>query len=267
MLNQTPKKTMDEIMDLFEASSIGQPISEELYRQYDVKRGLRDLNGKGVLTGLTNISEICSSKMVDGKSVPCDGKLYYRGYDVEDIVNGFVQEDRFGFEETAYLLIFGRMPTKRQLEEFEDVLASYRTLPTSFVRDIIMKAPSPDMMNTLARSVLTLYSYDDNANDISLPNVLRQCLELIALFPMLSVYGYQAYNHYVCGQSLFIHQPQPQLSTRKISCTACARTTATPSWKPGCWTSPWCSMRNTAAATTPPSPPTWSPVPAPTPIR
>jgi len=213
MLNQTPKKTMDEIMDLFEASSIGQSISEELYRQYDVKRGLRDLNGKGVLTGLTNISEICSSKIVDGKSVPCDGKLYYRGYDVEDIVNGFVQEDRFGFEETAYLLIFGKMPTKHQLEEFEDVLASYRTLPTSFVRDIIMKAPSPDMMNTLARSVLTLYSYDDNANDISLPNVLRQCLELIALFPMLSVYGYQAYNHYVCGQSLFIHQPQPQLST------------------------------------------------------
>ena len=188
-------------------------IDPELYTKYEVKRGLRDLNGKGVLTGLTDISEIESFREVDGKSVPCEGRLFYRGIDVEEIVRGFVTEKRFGFEETTFLLLFGRMPNRQELDEFTQTLSSYRTLPTSFVRDIIMKAPSSDMMNTLARSVLTLYSYDDMANDTSIPNVLRQCLELIALFPVLSVYGYQAYNHYVNGQSLFIHSPQPELST------------------------------------------------------
>ncbi len=189
------------------------PIDPQLYTKYDVKRGLRDLNGKGVLTGLTEISEIHSQEVVGGKAVPCEGKLYYRGVDVEDLVRGFIKEDRFGFEEATYLLLFGSLPTKEQLEEFTGVLADYRTLPTSFVRDIIMKAPSADMMNTLARSVLTLYSYDSNANDISIPNVLRQCLELISLFPLLSVYGYQAYSHYHDGKSLFIHAPRPELST------------------------------------------------------
>lgn len=188
-------------------------IDPELYTKYEVKRGLRDINGKGVLTGLTEISKIKSYTIEDGDMIPCEGKLYYRGVDVEDIVNGFISEKRFGFEETTYLLLFGKLPTEQELNEFSDVLANYRTLPTSFVRDIIMKAPSSDMMNTLARSVLTLYSYDDKADDVSIPNVLRQCLQLISLFPLLSVYGYQAYNHYERGQSLFIHAPKPELST------------------------------------------------------
>ncbi len=188
-------------------------IDPNLYTTYDVKRGLRDINGKGVLAGLTEVSNIISSKEVDGKSVPCEGKLYYRGYDVEELVGGIVEENRFGFEEAVYLVLFGKLPTKEELKEFCDILADYRTLPVTFVRDIIMKAPSRDMMNTLARSVLTLYSYDDYASDISIENVMRQCLELIALFPCLSVYGYQAYKHYHDGQSLFIHSPKPELST------------------------------------------------------
>ena len=151
--------------------------------------------------------------MIDREVVPCEGKLYYRGIDIEDIVKGFIEEDRFGFEETAYLLLFGELPNKDELKQFEGMLGEYRQLPTNFVRDIIMKAPSRDMMNTLARSVLTLFSYDDNASDISLPNVLRQCIQLIALFPVLSVYAYQAYNHYERGESLFIHLPAPELST------------------------------------------------------
>lgn len=188
-------------------------IDPELYTKYDVKRGLRDLNGKGVLTGLTKISEIVSSKVVDGKSVPCDGELYYRGYNVEELIRRQPKGDNFGYERTAYLLLFGELPETEKLREFCELLSFYRTLPTSFVRDIIMKAPSGDMMNTLARSVLTLYSYDEAAEDISVPNVLRQCMQLIALFPLLSVYGYQAYRHYHDGQSLYIHQPDPALST------------------------------------------------------
>ena len=154
-----------------------------------VKRGLRDLNGKGVLVGLTEISEVSSTREVDGKTVPADGELYYRGYNVRDIIQGLPEGSHFGFEECTYLLLFGKLPTADELSDFTRMLSDYRTLPTSFVRDIIMKAPSKDMMNTLARSVLTLYSYDDMADDISLPNVLRQCLQLISLFPLLSVYG------------------------------------------------------------------------------
>lgn len=183
------------------------------YTTYDVKRGLRDLNGKGVLVGLTEISDVCATKLVDGKQVPADGELYYRGYNVKELISGTGDWNHFGFEECTYLLLFGELPNKKELDEFTAVLSQYRTLPTSFVRDIIMKAPSNDMMNTLARSVLTLYSYDDRADDISLPNVLRQCLQLISLFPQLSVYGYQAYNHYHEGQSLFIHNPIPEYST------------------------------------------------------
>ena len=203
----------NEIMELSELCCRNGSIDSELYKTYDVKRGLRDLNGNGVLAGLTEISDIVSSKKEDGKQIPCDGKLYYRGIDIEDIVGGFITENRFGFEESTYLLLFGELPDSKQLNDFSALLAKYRTLPTSFVRDIIMKAPSPDMMNTLARSVLTLYAYDNNANDISIPNVLRQCLQLIALFPLLAVYGYQAYSHYHDGNSLFIHSPQPELST------------------------------------------------------
>lgn len=190
------------------------PVDAELYTKYDVKRGLRDISGQGVLAGLTGISEVCSYTIDEnGRMVPCEGKLYYRGLDVEEIVAGFIKDNRLGYEEVAFLLLFGDLPTADEVDNFKNILANYRTLPTSFVRDIILKAPSPDMMNTLARSVLTLYSYDKNANDISIPNVLRQCLQLIALFPVISVYGYQAYRHYHDGQSLFIHAPQAELST------------------------------------------------------
>lgn len=202
-----------EILSLTKLAESTSKIDPALYTKYDVKRGLRDINGKGVLAGLTDIGNVHAYDMVDGKQVPCEGKLYYRGYNIEDLVNGFIRDQRFGFEEVTYLLLFGKLPSKEDLKEFSDMLAAYRSLPTSFVRDIILKAPSQDMMNTLARSVLTLYTYDDRADDISLPNVLRQCLQLIALFPMLSVYGYQAYSHYHDGKSLYIHMPDPSLST------------------------------------------------------
>lgn len=202
-----------DILALSKLATDTSQINTELYTKYEVKRGLRDISGKGVLAGLTDIAEIRSYTVVDSEMIPCEGKLFYRGIDVEDIVQGFIHDDRYGFEEVTYLLLFGTLPTEEQLRDFSNLLATYRTLPTSFVRDIIMKAPSQDMMNTLARSVLTLYSYDDRADDVSIPNVLRQCLQLISLFPMLSVYGYQAYSHYHDGNSLFIHSPQPELST------------------------------------------------------
>ena len=201
-----------EIVRLAELSREAGVIDSELFTKYDVKRGLRDLNGKGVLAGLTNISDVRATKMVDGKSVPCDGHLFYRGYEVNDLVEGFHKDHRFGFEEVTYLLLFNKLPDKQELAEFEKLLIYYRSLPTSFVRDIIMKAPSKDMMNTLARSILTLYSYDDRADDVSLPNVLRQCLNLISEFPMLMVYGYHAYN-YRQGQDMYIYAPDPQKST------------------------------------------------------
>lgn len=189
-------------------------IEPQLYIEHKVNRGLRDLNGKGVLTGLTEISEIVSKKIVDGEEVPCPGHLYYRGYDVEDLVRGFISDKRFGFEEIVYLLLFGELPTAEQLKEFNNVLTSYRVLPGTFVRDIIMKAPSTDMMNSLARSVLTLYSYDSDPDNTDIANVLRQCLQLIARFPLLSVYGYHSYDYYIKGSnSFFIHEPRPELST------------------------------------------------------
>ncbi|MBR4720350.1 MAG: citrate/2-methylcitrate synthase [Clostridia bacterium] len=188
-------------------------IDPSLYDKYEVRRGLRYKTGRGVLTGLTEIGEVKSYTIDDGEMIPCEGKLYYRGVDIEQIVAGFTNEKRFGFEEIAYLLIFGEQPKKEDLEEFRHDLGVYRLLPTSFVRDIIMKAPSGDMMNTLARSVLTLYSYDKDADNVEIKNVLRQSMQLIALFPLLSVYGYQAYNHYQNGQSLFIHTPPETLST------------------------------------------------------
>ena len=202
-----------DIVQLAKLSEKAGIIDSELFTRYEVKRGLRDLNGKGVLAGLTNISDVRASKVVNGESVPIHGKLFYRGYNVEDLVRGFSSENRFGFEEVTYLLLFDQLPTKKQLEEFNELLSFYRSLPTSFVRDVIMKAPSRDMMNTLARSVLTLYSYDDRADDTSLPNVLRQSLQLISLFPLLSIYGYQAYRYYHDGGSLHIHQPVWELST------------------------------------------------------
>ncbi len=189
-------------------------IEPSLYAQHQVNRGLRDINGKGVLTGLTEISEIVSKEIRNGTEVPCNGQLYYRGYDVKKIVSGFIQDKRNGFEEVVYLLLFGELPKSDELSTFEALLSSYRSLPGSFVRDIIMKAPSDNMMNSLARSVLTLYSYDADPENTSIPNVLRQCLQLIARFPLLSVYSYHAYNYYLCGNgSFFIHEPDPALST------------------------------------------------------
>lgn len=188
-------------------------IAPELYEKHDVKRGLRDLSGKGVLTGITNITDIIAFEKSGDDEIPCEGKLYYRGVDVEDIVEGLTKEERFGFEEVVYLLMFGHLPSAFELTKFKQILAGYRSLPTGFVRDIIMKAPSQDMMNTLARSVLTMYAYDKKADDNSLPNVLRQLLQLIAIFPLLSVYGYQAYRHYHDQKSLYIHAPKAELST------------------------------------------------------
>ncbi len=188
-------------------------IDPQMYIEHKVNRGLRDLNGNGVLTGLTEVSEIVASEMVNGVKESRPGQLFYRGIAIEELVDGFLTENRFGFEEVVYLLMFGALPNAGELKRFKELLASFRSLPTSFVRDIIMKAPSFDMMNTLARSVLTMYSYDTRANDTSVPNVIRQCLQLIALFPMFSVYGYQAYEHYYNEKSLFIHTPDPELST------------------------------------------------------
>ena len=189
-------------------------IKSEYYDKYDVKRGLRDINGKGVLTGLTEISDIISSKTnEDGKSVPCKGELYYRGIKIQDIVNGFAGlGNRYGFEESAYLLLFGKLPNNDELKKFIEILGGFRRLPNSFVRDIIMKAPTNDMMIALSRSVLTLYSYDSNPDDISITNVLRQCLQLIAQFPLLAVYGYNVYKHYYNSESLLIRKPNPDYS-------------------------------------------------------
>lgn len=206
-------ETTDELRMLAEKCKINSTIDPTLYSKHDVKRGLRDVDGRGVLTGLTEISDVIGFTHKDGQITPVEGKLYYRGIDVEDIVHGFIADDRFGFEEITYLLLFGEMPNKQQLMEFTSLLSYYRTLPNSFVRDIIMKAPSPNLMNALARSVLTLYSYDDRADDTSIENVLRQCLQLIALFPVLSVYSFHVYNHYHEGQSLIIHSPVSHYST------------------------------------------------------
>lgn len=201
-----------EIERLAEKSVEGYKIDPTLYTQYDVKRGLRDINGNGVVAGLTNISTIKVMDTGEGMPNHGDGKLYYRGIDVEDIVAGFIKEKRFGFEETVYLLLFGTMPSEHELTEFRHILSDFRHLPDHFTRDVIMKAPSDNMMNTLAKSVLALYSYDEKANDISITNVLRQCIELVTLFPVLAVYGYQAYKYSKFGGSLFIHDPHPDLS-------------------------------------------------------
>ena len=187
-------------------------IEKDLYSKYEVKRGLRDVNGKGVLAGLTNISDVCATKIVDGKEVPCAGNLYYRGYNIKDLVRGFLEDGHFGFEEIAYLLLFGELPNIKESEMFHETLVERRSLPPTFVRDVIMKAPSRDMMNTLAKCILNLYTYDRKADDTSIPNVLRQCLNLISQFPMMMVYGYHAYN-YRMGDDLFIYAPSPDLST------------------------------------------------------
>lgn len=191
-------------------------IEKELYQQYNVNIGLRDINGKGVLTGLTDISEIRQNKIVDGKAVPTDGKLFYRGINVEDIINGCIADDRYGFEEITYLLLFGKLPTADQLSDFMKLLSDSRVLPKHFVRDVILKAPGKDLMNSLAKAVLTLASYDHDVMNLEIDNVLRQCLKLISLFPLLTVYSYEAYNHYTKGESLIIHNPHPSEPTAEM---------------------------------------------------
>ena len=205
MVKQNEKISLVDYTDKYEEICEGTDlIPGELFDVYGVKRGLRDKNGNGVLSGLTHISKIEAFKNVDGKKVPCDGKLWYRGYSIIDLVRGF-SEKRFGFEEITYLLLFGKLPNVEELQTFKRVLNASRTLPTNFTRDVIMKAPSKDIMNSVTKSVLTLASYDEN--------MLRQCLQLIGILPMLSVYGYHAYNHYECGESFYIHRPDENLST------------------------------------------------------
>lgn len=202
------------IRSLAERSDRANHIQPEMYAEHDVKRGLRDINGNGVVAGLTEVSRIkAKDKNAAGEEIPCVGQLYYRGINVRDLVKGFLDDDRPGFEETVFLLLFSELPNKEELDSFTNQLSLYRSLPPSFVRDMILKAPGKDMMNMLSRSVLALYAYDENPDDISTPNVLRQCMQLIAQFPLLAVYGYQSFQHYYNYNSLFIHFPKPELGT------------------------------------------------------
>ena len=207
------KKVTPEHVELSELCRAQSTIDHTLYAINDVKRGLRDLNGNGVVAGLTEISEINSFRHENGKKIPIEGELFYRGIPIGDLTSGFIKENRYGFEEVTYLLLFGSLPNEKQLKAFRQMLVAQRQLPTNFTRDVIMKAPSKDIMNSLAKSVLTLASYDKYTDDTSLPNVLRQCVNLIATFPMLAVYAYQAYNHYELGHSLYIHNPSRKLGT------------------------------------------------------
>ena len=201
-------KETEELMTICERND---RIPPELFKEFGVKRGLRDVDGTGVLAGISNISRIDAFKTEDGKKVPCDGQLWYRGYNVIDLIHGF-EGKRFGFEEVAYLLLFGELPDAAKLGAFKSMLEECRQLPTNFTRDVIMKAPSKDIMNSLTRSVLTLASYDETIADQELHTQLEQCIKLISVFPMLAVYGYHAYNHYICDDSLYIHRPQEGLS-------------------------------------------------------
>ena len=209
-LEQFEGKMLNEFSRMAEKSSL---INPELYRKYEVKRGLRDLDGKGVLVGLTEIGEVKSYMLDKGEMVPGPGRLIYRGYDIVDLVKGFSGDDSYRFEETAYLLLFGQLPNQNAQRDFQQLLANYRSLPEDFARKMILNAPSKDIMNALARSVLALYSFDDNPDDTSVTNVLKQCIRLIACFPSLAVYGYQAFSHYHGNESLYIHSPRADLST------------------------------------------------------
>lgn len=206
---------MADIMEYVQKQSVlcekNDSISKNLYSEYGVKKGLRDEKGQGVLTGLTNISQIKSFEYKDGQKIPCDGELLYRGYDVKQLVQGAIGK-RFIFEEGAYLLLFGELPNDKQLEEFKAELAECMEFPTNFTRDVIMKAPSADIMNSMTRSILTLASYDPKKDNLEIPNVLRQCMQLISTFPMMAVYGYHAYNHYENDSSMYIHRPFKDLS-------------------------------------------------------
>jgi len=213
MENKKNEKYATYLNSFGETCKTNMYIDNQLFEDNEVKRGLRDKDGKGVLCGLTNISTIKSHEEIDGKSVPCHGELLYRGFNINELISGFINNKRFGFEETTYLLLFGKQPDYDELEKFKKNLVANRHLPTNFTRDVIMKAPSKDIMNSLTKSVLTLSSYDKEVSNLDIENVLRQCLKLISVFPMLSVYGYHAYNHYECGESFYIHKPDEKLST------------------------------------------------------
>ena len=242
-------------------------IDPALYRKYDVKRGLRDINGQGVLAGLTNISDIISRKEIGGEIVPCEGELYYRGIRIQDLVQGFIRDGRKGYEEVAYLLLFGELPDAKRLGDFKAMLAQGRTLPTNFTRDVIMKAPTHDMMNSLSRSVLTLASYDSNADDISLPNVLRQCLMLISVFPMLAVYSYHATITTSAAAACTFTTRRTVCLLRPTSCACCARICSTRRSRQECSIWRLCCTWSTAAAITRHSQHTSSRPPARIPIR
>lgn len=197
--------------DLVNYCMVSGAIDQNLYTEYDVKRGLRDASGKGVLTGLTEISDVIGYELAEGKKIPCDGELYYQGYNVMDLVDS-ISDRRFGFEETTYLLLFGQLPNKQQLLDFEEILTSLQELSGQFVRDVIMKAPSANIMNALQKSVLTLYSYDDNPDNIEVSNVLRQSLQLIGKLPMIAVYAYHSYRHFKFDDNLYIRTPDPSMS-------------------------------------------------------
>lgn len=207
------EETIALLSELSEAARNSCLIDPTLYQKFDVKRGLRDISGRGVLAGLTEIAEVHAYIISENEMIPCEGKLYYRGHDIEEITKGFFDVGRFGFEETCYLLLFGKLPNETELRRFNALLGKCREMRHDFVRDIIMKSPSRNIMNSMARSVLTLYSYEDNPDDTSILNELRQSIELIARFPLLAVYGYQAYSHYHKKESLYIHSPQEHLST------------------------------------------------------
>lgn len=214
VLNHLKPELLEYIEKNARISNLAYGIQPEMYPEHNVMRGLRDLNGNGVVTGLTEISEIKSKeKLPDGTVRPCEGILRYRGYNVKELVSGFMEDERFGFEETAYLLLFSKLPSKIELDEFCNVLTGFRTLPDSFVRDMILKASGKDMMNMLSRCVLALYAYDENADDTTVENVLRQALFLISVFPLLAVYSYNAYRHYHLGKNLFIKLPKPEYTT------------------------------------------------------
>ncbi|MCD8014554.1 MAG: citrate/2-methylcitrate synthase [Lachnospiraceae bacterium] len=212
-ISDTDKKIRDiRLAELAKYCYSSSEFDLNLYAEYDVKRGLRESDGKGVLTGLTEISDVVAFRTEKGKKIPADGQLYFQGYNLMDLKNGF-ENRKFNYEETAYLLLFGALPNRQQLDSFLELLAQYRELPNKFVRDVIMKAPSSNLMNALQRSVLTLYSYDENPDDISVPNVLRQSLSLIATLPLISVYAYHAHQHYHNDESLVIRYPDASLST------------------------------------------------------
>lgn len=210
MMELSPKLN-NQFDDLVNYCMVSGAIDLNLYADYDVKRGLRDANGKGVLTGLTEIADVCAYRTSDGVKMPQDGQLYYQGYNVMDLVKGF-ENRRFAFEEVTYLLLFGDLPDKQQLESFIQILASLKELSQNFVRDVVMKAPSPNIMNALQKCVLTLYSYDTNPDDISIPNVLRQSLQLISKLSLIAVYGYHAYRHFLYNESLVIRTPDKNMS-------------------------------------------------------